>query len=36
MSDFPPTSKKLALSCLEMAKNCGLKNVDIGNKLLLV
>jgi len=36
MSDFPPTSKKLALSCLEMAKNCGLKNVDIGNKHLLI
>ncbi len=36
MNDFPPTSKKLALSCLEIAKNCGLKNVDIGNKHLLI
>lgn len=36
MSDLPPTSKKLAHSCLEIAKRCGLKNVDIGNRHLLI
>jgi len=36
MSDLPPTSKKLAYLCLETAKRCGLKNVDIGNRHLLI
>jgi pyruvate formate lyase activating enzyme len=36
MSDLPPTSKKFAYSCLETAKRCGLTNVDIGNRNLLL
>jgi len=36
MHDLPPTSKKLAYSCLETAKDVGLENVDIGNKHLLI
>ena len=36
MSDLTPISKKLAYSCLETAKRCGLTNVDIGNRNLLL
>lgn len=36
MSDIPSTSKKLAYSCLEVAKKCGLSNIDIGNRHLLI
>ena len=36
MSDLPPTSKELAYSCLKTAKKCGLRNVDIGNRNLLL
>ncbi len=36
MCDIPPTPKKLAYACLETAKIAGLKNVDIGNRHLLI
>jgi len=36
MSNLQPTSKELAYSCLKAAKDCGLKNVDIGNRNLLI
>lgn len=35
MSDLPITSKKLAMECLKVAKDCGLERVRIGNLHLL-
>ncbi|MDI6806840.1 MAG: radical SAM protein [Candidatus Aenigmarchaeota archaeon] len=36
MSDLPPTSRKLAYKCKEMAEKAGLERVIIGNKWSLV
>jgi pyruvate formate lyase activating enzyme len=36
MRDLPLTSKALAHECLQAARDCGLKNVRLGNVHLLV